>query len=48
MALPGDLRPEELFDDSGRKLLRYLAARLRDGTEADDLAHALLDERGIR
>lgn len=38
MALPDDLQPEELFDDSGRKLLRYLAARLRDGTEADDLA----------
>lgn len=38
VVLPGDLRPEELFDDSGRKLLRYLAARLKDGTEEDDLA----------
>lgn len=38
MELPGNLRPEELFDDAGRKLLRYLAARLKDGTDADDLA----------
>ena len=38
MALPGELRLQELFDESGRRLLRYLAARLRDGTEADDLA----------
>jgi RNA polymerase sigma-19 factor, ECF subfamily len=27
-----------LFDESGRRLLRYLAARLKDGTDADDLA----------
>lgn len=38
MALPGHRRVEELFDGSGRRLLRYLAARLKDGTEADDLA----------
>jgi RNA polymerase sigma-19 factor, ECF subfamily len=38
VAQPGDLRPDELFDDSGCKLLRYLAARLKDGTEAADLA----------
>jgi RNA polymerase sigma factor (sigma-70 family) len=38
VALPDELRRQELFDDSGRRLLRYLAARLRDGTEADDLA----------
>jgi cell division protein YceG involved in septum cleavage len=27
-----------LFDESGRKWLRFLAARLKDGTEAEDLA----------
>ncbi len=38
MALPGKRWPLELFDHSGRRFLRYLAARLRDGTDADDLA----------
>jgi RNA polymerase sigma factor (sigma-70 family) len=38
MALPGHRWPQKLFDRSGRRLLRYLAARLRDGTDADDLA----------
>ena len=33
-----DLRLERLFDDSGRRFLRYLASRLKDGTDADDLA----------
>ncbi len=28
----------ELFDATGRRFLRYLAARLKDGTDADDLA----------
>ena len=27
-----------LFDEAGRKWLRFLAARLKDGTEAEDLA----------
>lgn len=38
MALPDRRWLDELFDDSGRRLLRYLASRLHDGTEADDLA----------
>lgn len=38
MALPDDLWRKELFSDAGRRLLRYLASRLRDGTDADDLA----------
>jgi RNA polymerase sigma factor (sigma-70 family) len=38
MALPGPRWPQKLFDQSGRRLLRYLATRLRDGTDADDLA----------
>lgn len=38
MALPRKRWPYELFDHSGRRFLRYLAARLRDGTDADDLA----------
>lgn len=29
---------EQLFDDEGRRFLRQLAARFKDGTEADDLA----------
>lgn len=28
----------QLFDDAGRRFLHYLAARLKDGTDADDLA----------
>jgi RNA polymerase sigma-19 factor, ECF subfamily len=38
VALPGELQFQDLFDESGRRLLRYLAERLRDGTEASDLA----------
>lgn len=38
MALPGERWPQELFDGAGRRLLRYLAERLHDGTQADDIA----------
>lgn len=37
MARPNDLWFDDLFDDAGLRLLR-LAARLNDGTEANDLA----------
>lgn len=38
MGLPGDLGRQELIGNAGRKLLRHLALRLKDGTDADDLA----------
>jgi RNA polymerase sigma factor (sigma-70 family) len=37
MRLPEELGRKELFDDTGRRFLRFLALRLKDGTNADDL-----------
>lgn len=38
MTTPDEAWLEQLFDPGGRRFLGYLASRLKDGTDADDLA----------
>lgn len=38
MATPDEAWLEQLFDDAGHRFLSYLATRLKDGTDAQDLS----------